>query len=211
MIIYKITNKINGKIYIGLSQKTEEEKENWYRLNFRHKDKNRAIFNAIKKYGWENFNFKQIDSGINLNELKEKERYWIKFYQSNKKEIGYNILPGGEISDWLQNLKGDKKKKYCQNMSKSCQGKTSNNKKTSKYLGVSKMKGRIKNPWLVGIKYQKKYYWKTISTELLAAECYDKMALFLHGENCVLNFPEKLSEYKLTNWDVFWNKTKKIS
>jgi group I intron endonuclease len=101
MIIYKVTNKINNKIYIGKTirslviRRKEHEKSN---------NKMRMIFHkALKKYGIENFDLEIIDTAIAHQELCERERYWIKKLNSRDTNIGYNITEGGEIGDTLSN------------------------------------------------------------------------------------------------------------
>lgn len=90
--IYKITNKINGKSYIG--QTTD------YQRRFReHRNKgygeepNKPLYNAFDKYGINNFDFEVIeDLTENYN---EREKYWIQYYNTLLPN-GYNIEPGGE-------------------------------------------------------------------------------------------------------------------
>ena len=90
--IYKITNKINGKSYIG--QTTD------YQRRFReHRNKgygeepNKPLYNAFDKYGINNFDFEVIeDLTENYN---EREKYWIQYYNTLLPN-GYNVEPGGE-------------------------------------------------------------------------------------------------------------------
>jgi len=86
MIIYKTTNLINGKIYIG---KTKRNDPNYYGSGI-------VISHAINKYGKENFKRETIDDADTYKELNEKEVYWIKYYNSTNKEIGYNRSLGGD-------------------------------------------------------------------------------------------------------------------
>lgn len=91
--IYKITNKVNRKIYIGMSI-------NLKRRKWEHQNKycNHPIANAIKKYGWENFEFEVIQyfsELCDINYILNREMYWIKFYKSQDRNIGYNIKSGG--------------------------------------------------------------------------------------------------------------------
>ncbi len=97
--IYKITNKINGKAYIGQSIDIENRwKQHIYNANYpKSGSYNYPINCALRKYGKENFTFETIEE-CDVKELNEKEIYWIKYYQtfpipSGK---GYNAWPGGD-------------------------------------------------------------------------------------------------------------------
>ena len=86
-LVYKITNKINNKIYIGQTTETIEKRFKRH-CGYQLQD-NTYIHRAIKKYGKNNFYIEKIDEAKNQQELNEKELYWIKYYQSDKK--GYNL------------------------------------------------------------------------------------------------------------------------
>lgn len=85
--IYKITNKINKKAYIGQSIDIERRWQEHI-----HEDRQSYIHNAIKKYGINNFSFEIIEE-CSKEELDEKEIFWIKYY--NTFENGYNLTLGG--------------------------------------------------------------------------------------------------------------------
>jgi group I intron endonuclease len=88
--IYKIQNKINGKIYIG---KSTYIKVRW-KLYYNHgTKKDQPILQAIDKYGIENFDFSVIENCL-PKDLNEREQYWIKYY--NSYEEGYNATLGGD-------------------------------------------------------------------------------------------------------------------
>lgn len=89
MYIYKRTNLINGKVYIG--QTIQEPKKRW---NVEDQS-NQEIGKAVRKYGKENFKNEIIDIAKDRNELNQKERYWIKYYDSNNSDKGYNKTQGG--------------------------------------------------------------------------------------------------------------------
>lgn len=88
--IYKIQNLIDGKVYIGQSVHIQA------RFN-QHKNEakngnTRPLYNAIRKYGIENFSFEVIEE-CSKEKLNEQEIYWIKKYDSFHN--GYNLTPGG--------------------------------------------------------------------------------------------------------------------
>lgn len=92
-IIYKLTNKINNKIYIGQTKSTLEIRWNGHTYAARHNSNNMLITKAIRKYGPESF----LKESIELNYgtqlfIDDREEYWIKFYDATNKKIGYNIL-----------------------------------------------------------------------------------------------------------------------
>ncbi len=95
MIIYKISNLINDKIYIG--QTIETLSKRWRRHTWKSTIKRNAmaITNAIIKYGVENFMIEEIDSAENIEELNMKEEYYIKYYDCISPK-GYNIKNGGD-------------------------------------------------------------------------------------------------------------------
>ena len=94
MIIYKSTNKINNKIYVGQTTISLEKRiKNHIRES--KKNTNRPFLNSLKKYGIDNFLFEIIDSANNLEELNDKEIYWINKLNSLCPN-GYNITGGGQ-------------------------------------------------------------------------------------------------------------------
>lgn len=92
--IYKITNKINGKIYIGKTKNFEKRMRG--HKNSAENGKGRtAISRAIRKYGWSNFAV-SILSECEESSANEEERRQISFLNSTNSSIGYNISLGGD-------------------------------------------------------------------------------------------------------------------
>jgi group I intron endonuclease len=85
MVIYKTTNQINGKIYIG--QDTNNDPS--------YIGSGKIIKEAIKKYGKSNFTKEILEECETVDLLNEREIYWISVFNSTDREIGYNILNGG--------------------------------------------------------------------------------------------------------------------
>ena len=87
--IYIIKNNINTKVYIGQALDSKKRFQSHCKKN----NDNSLIDKAIQKYGKEHFWFEILESQIeNYN---EREKYWIKYYNSLK-PFGYNILTGGD-------------------------------------------------------------------------------------------------------------------
>lgn len=87
--IYKIENKINHKVYIGQSKNPEER---FFQHCNRRPTYKSLIYDAIQKYGKENFSFEVLGWFEDYN---EKEKYYIQCYHSVVPG-GYNIAQGGE-------------------------------------------------------------------------------------------------------------------
>ncbi len=93
MIIYKALNRINGKIYIGQTVRSLEE-----RIPCHLSIKKKPPFSlALRKYGIQSFELSIIDNASSKEVLDAKERYWIKQYGC-KVPYGYNLTDGGEGS-----------------------------------------------------------------------------------------------------------------
>lgn len=96
MIVYLIENLINHKIYIGQTKVTIAD-----RFNGHKKDSKRTkrafsyLHNAMAKYGIENFEISKISEASSKEELDKLETWFIKFFESTNREIGYNIEHGG--------------------------------------------------------------------------------------------------------------------
>ena len=92
-LIYKYTNSVNGKVYIGQTSKTLEERA---QHNGRNYIESKRFYAAIKKYGWDAFTPSVIDSADTVEEANAKEIYYISLYKSTDREFGYNLSSGGD-------------------------------------------------------------------------------------------------------------------
>jgi len=102
--IYKITNLLNGKIYIGQTKNCV--KRRFYEHCYH---KSSIISKAIKKYGKTNFKMRVLKSNLSLKQANKYEIYYINKYKS-KAPLGYNVTIGGlgkkGCPPWNKNLKG---------------------------------------------------------------------------------------------------------
>lgn len=90
--IYKHTNLLNGKCYIGQTKQTDLTRRWTGGSGYRETPR----FNhAIKKYGWSGFTHEILETGLTKEEADEKEIYYIKKYRANERGYGYNIREGG--------------------------------------------------------------------------------------------------------------------
>ena len=96
--IYAHICKINGKAYIGQTKHQNNLNRRFYTDGSGYKPqkgKNSKFWNAIKKYGWENFEHIILEKDITTLELaNEREKYWIEYYDSFYH--GYNSTKGGD-------------------------------------------------------------------------------------------------------------------
>ena len=86
--IYMYTCTVNGKVYIGrtcrkLCQRAGYKGKNYSQCNY--------FWNAIQKYGWENFEPIILEEGLSAEEASKREVYWIKKYDATNRKNGYNI------------------------------------------------------------------------------------------------------------------------
>ncbi len=105
-VIYKITNKINGLIYIGqttdMKRRLKEYKNGSKKLN---KHRKYMIMQEMYKYGFDNFEFEIIEYNIPLLLLNSREIYWIDKLQSRDPLIGYNSKSGGKGGELTESSK----------------------------------------------------------------------------------------------------------
>ena len=86
----------NGKRYYGITSK-ENPEERWG-LNGNKYRRHPYFYNAIKKYGWDNFEHKIIFTDLTEKEAKLLEQMYIVLYDTNNKLYGYNMTLGGDGS-----------------------------------------------------------------------------------------------------------------
>ena len=96
--IYKITNTLNGEVYIGQTQHTTEIRFKSH-LQAYYGNKESVLYRAFDKYGLENFTVETLEE-CEIDHLDEREAYWIKQYNSFNQ--GYNSTLGGHIGRRLE-------------------------------------------------------------------------------------------------------------
>lgn len=101
MRIYKITNTVNGKVYVGQTVQTLERR--WALHKHQAKHRNRPLYRSIRKYGIQHFVvelLEELSPGSSQQILDEKERFWIAHLNAMVPS-GYNLTSGGDGKSFL--------------------------------------------------------------------------------------------------------------
>ncbi len=93
--IYKVTNKINGKAYVGQTSRPLKERWRQHCADTKRKFACYKFQKAILEHGKENFEIEQIDTAKTKAEANEKEIHWIKYFDTANN--GYNVSKGGNL------------------------------------------------------------------------------------------------------------------
>ena len=199
--IYKLQNKINGKIYIGRTKN---------KLSVRMKSHRRLtsciyLHRALKKYGEKSFSKEIIYISEDYEDACKQEKEFIIKYNSLVPN-GYNLTLGTYGTEIVH----ESTRKLISIRNQGNHLKSSN--KSSSYIGVKRRRDVKKaDNFETRINKDKKIYRHYFHSEIEAAESYDKVALYLYGLNCRLNFPEKILEYREIDLkDFFENFCKKF-
>jgi group I intron endonuclease len=120
MLIYKITNTVNGRIYVGKTELTMEER---WKVHLRDAKKvKRPLYAAMRKYGIDKFVTDIIELCEGLDELNARERYWIATLKSTLPDGNYNIGDGGEGGYVIRNWPEEHKRKLWDQQAKTRTG-----------------------------------------------------------------------------------------
>lgn len=100
--IYKYTNSVNGKVYIGQTSKSMEERAQSNGRNYREC---RRFYAAIKKYSWSSFVPEILEIVETVEEANKREIYYIDLYNSTDERYGYNLAFGGDNKEMMPETK----------------------------------------------------------------------------------------------------------
>lgn len=138
MIVYKTTNTVDSKIYVGATARNVD--------NLGYLGSGPLILTAIKEFGRDKFTRETLETCSSLESLQDREKYWIKELNSNDLTVGYNTTPGGENSTFGMKMPpfSEKSKKL---MSEAKMGKKqgSRSEETRRKMSLA-MKGKKKPP-----------------------------------------------------------------
>lgn len=92
--VYQHKNKLNGKVYIGITSQAPKQRWGINGCNYKSSP---HFYSAIQKYGWDNFEHNILFDGLTKEEACLKEQDLIKYFCSMNRKYGYNSTSGGEI------------------------------------------------------------------------------------------------------------------
>ena len=105
--VYMHTNKINNKSYVGITSKPVEQR--WRNNGYGYKC-NQHFWNAICKYGWDNFDHDILFTNLTKEKACEIEKVLISVFMTQDPSMGYNKASGGEVNEGFH-LSDEAKKK----------------------------------------------------------------------------------------------------
>jgi len=187
-VVYKITNLINNKSYIG---KTKNLKRRILAHRYATPKKVSLIHNSILKYKFDNFKVDVLFNTDDLNELSDKEYYYIDYYNTFVPN-GYNLSRKTDNKIEFE----DETKKL---ISKKVQRVIRKNKG---YSGIYKTKN---GKYVTAIQYRNICYDKIFDSEIEAAMNYDRVALYLFGIDARINFEELRDDYIKEDLKTFFD------
>lgn len=94
-VVYMHTNRLNGKKYIGI---TNQKPEYRWRSDGSGYFRSPHFWNAIQKYGWDNFDHEILSDGLDRETACTMEKHYISLYQTKDSAFGYNMTDGGDGS-----------------------------------------------------------------------------------------------------------------
>lgn len=166
MVVYKTTNKLNGRYYIGQDSKNDPT----------YLGSGLLIIQAIEKYGKDNFQKDIIDYCASKEELNEKEKYWIQKLKAQQRNVGYNIADGGSGGDVFSYHPN--KEEYRKKL------RASSKKNNSTPVVIEKLRNASKKNWQ-NVDYAEKVrsaVRKTASTEEYRNKLSNAMTKVKHTE-----------------------------
>lgn len=164
---------IDGKKYIG---KTKHFKE---RMSQHKRSKTTYLGRAFIKYGLKNFSFEIIDEAESYKELKDLESKY-QILENCIRPNGYNLSSSTDQLGFI----------HPETILKRITKRATKNK--HRLRGVTSNNGKTR----CGFMHNGKRYGRSFDSVVEAGEYFDIAMLFLHGENAVVNFPEKIPFYK---------------
>lgn len=179
-LIYKITNLINKKIYIGRTIQLLKDRWSKHVSDSKNKNAKMAISHAIAKYGAQNFSIELIEKCASLDEMKRRESFYISSLNSMDRNVGYNLI----LHDIIKN-KATYTPEGSLKLSSAIHRKHVANQ--FELFGVFSYKTKTSIRWKARINLKNIVYEKVFNIKDDAIFWRDKMAVALYKEKANLN------------------------
>jgi len=157
--IYKITNTIDNKCYIGKSEDLQTRMMNHIKSLNNGTNKNKHMQAAFTLYGASNFIIGIIEELGETDNINEREKYWINYYKSNQRQFGYNMTEGGDGGNsYVDCMSDEEKKKHYEKHKEIRRGKNNCNYGKhlfhkgdyQKYFSDNEIEQCIQDGWTMG-------------------------------------------------------------
>ena len=185
--VYKVTNSVNGKIYIGRTKHSLIKRLNEHKRGCKTEKGCRLLFRAMRKHGVDNFSIELLETCLSFNEMKKREGELIKFHDSCNPLIGYNLRYSTE--DGEEFISEELKKRM------SSGHRNSISFSAEKPVGVWFYPSNGPTQWYSSVQYLGESFSKYFQSKEDAIEWYDKMSLYFQGPACPINNESKRQEY----------------
>jgi group I intron endonuclease len=96
MIVYKVTNKVDGKVYIGRTTQRLSKRKSGHKAAAFKRNERSYFYQSIRQHGWDSFMWEVIEEHTDIEALNAAEMRWITEYNSTDQNYGYNTSIGGE-------------------------------------------------------------------------------------------------------------------
>ena len=168
--VYKYTNLVNGKVYVGQTCQTLKARAQSNGINY---SQNPRFYKDIKEFGWDNFKGEILIDNLNHFQADYYEAYYIKLYQSTDESFGYNISSGAHtpIVDCVREILSEKAKERYKDPTKNPMYGKKHSEESLKKMSEAK-KG--KNNPMYGVSMSKESIEKRKRTNEIRGYTYDK-------------------------------------
>ena len=213
MYVYKISNTINNKVYIGQSIRPIEQRFKRHINDALNNILDTHFARAIRKYGADKFYIELIDTATNQEELTEKEQQWIRYYRSNNPKYGYNETDAKYKSggNTYKNKTAQELKEIADKISKTKIGGLNNNARKIKCLNIKTNEEIVFDSLSLCQKYFKESTHRFITTRVnyQTRSLYKGEWAISYYENDYITFLENvamrdisLSVYNIDNGEI---------
>ena len=158
--IYIIRNEINNKVYIGKSENLKRRIKRHITTLFNGTNGNKHLQAAFEKYGSENFDVSLLQILNKDDDINEREKYWINYFNATDKRFGYNKTKGGDGGNsYMECMTEEEREAVLQKKSEMHKGKNNpiygkhcyTNGKELRYFDDEEAKEYIANGWYKGV------------------------------------------------------------